>query len=446
MATSSSAAEVRWRRLPRGRAHAERLRARARTTPGRLRTTMVVLVAAAIVAGLVAGRAADTRRSAAEAVATQDEPLMVQADGLYASLSDADATAAATFLTGGLESPVRRQRYLADIRRASLQLSALTRRVQGSPEAAAAVAEVAAQLPVYTGLMETARANNREGFPVGAAYLRQASDVMRQRILPAAGRLYAVEARRLGDHQAQGTARGGLVAALAVCVAALVLLVLAQVVLARRTHRILNVPLVVATVVLVALSAWLALAMTAAQSALASAQRNGSDSVQVLSAARILALRAQADESLALAARGGGDRYVADFAVVARALERPGGLFADGARLARRSGSTGQVDAVSAGWRRYRAAHRQVATLQADGRFGAAILRAVGPRAKEPALVDRVNRGFNTAIAAAQARFERAAGDATSALRGLGLGIPLLIVATAALAIIGLQRRIDEYR
>ena len=44
----------------------------------------------------------------------------------------------------------------------------------------------------------------------------------------------------------------------------------------------------------------------------------GSDSVQVLSAARILALRAQADESLALVARGGGDQYLTDFDAVAR--------------------------------------------------------------------------------------------------------------------------------
>jgi len=170
--------------------------------------------------------------------------------------------------------------------------------VQGSSEAAA-VAATGAELPVYSGLIETARANNRQGFPVGAAYLREASDLMRARILPAAGRLYAAEAQRLGDNQRTSTSTGGLVAVLIACVAALIVIVGAQVFLARRTHRIFNVLLVVATVVLVGLATWIMIALTSAQDSLARAQRDGSDAVQVLSAARILWLRAQARRRLA---------------------------------------------------------------------------------------------------------------------------------------------------
>ena len=149
---------------------------------------MAAVVLAAIVAGLALGAVTAVKRDATNSVATRDEPLMLAADQLYASLSDADAIAATTFLRGGAEPADLRARYLADVRRASAQLGALTRRVQGTTEVAA-VGEIGAGLPVYTGLIETARANNRQGFPVGAAYLRAASVQMRERILPAAQRL-----------------------------------------------------------------------------------------------------------------------------------------------------------------------------------------------------------------------------------------------------------------
>jgi hypothetical protein len=428
------------------RRRAQRLRARVATTPGRLALAMVAVVLAALVAGVVFAGATGVRRDAADAVVTREEPLMVQAEGLYASLSDADATAAATFLEGGVEPAARRARYLADLRRASLQLTGLGRRVQGSPEAAAAVATIGVQLPVYSGLMETARANNRQGFPVGAAYLRQASDLMRLRILPAARRLYAVEARRLGEHQRTGTSSGAVVAILLVGAIALAVLVGVQVFLARRTHRVFNVWLVGATVLLVGLTAWATIAMTGARNDLAKAQREGSDAVQVLSAARILSLRAQADESLALVARGGGERYVNDFGIVAPVLEPPGGLLGEASRVAARSGTTAAVDDLAASWRGLRAEHARVARLESDGRFGEAVRLAVGTDSHEAALGDRLNRDFGAVIGAAQQRFERAAGDARSALGGLALGIPLVLVACAALALVGLQQRVKEYR
>jgi hypothetical protein len=48
--------------------------------------------------------------------------------------------------------------------------------------------------------------------------------------------------------------------------------------------------------------------------------------------------------------------------------------------------------------------------------------------------------------AAAQERFTQAAADATSALGGLGVAIPLITTLAALLALVGLRRRINEYR
>ena len=422
------------------------LRARATTTPGRLRALGLLLLVGAILAAVVMASAVASRRSAARAAALQTGPLMVEADGLYASLSDADATAARTFLAGSQATAALRQRYVSHLELASAQLSELGRDVTSPVQARTAVTALATDLPQYSGLIEAARANNVQGFPVGAAYLRQASRLMRDQMLPAAGQLYALEARRLGADYRSGTSTGDLLALVAVAAALLGLLAVTQVFLARRTHRILNVALLVATGVLVAVTAWAVAGVVAEQSSLSRAQHQGSDSVQVLSAGRILALRAAGDESLALVARGGSPEDLTDFDKATAAIAPPGGLLGEARSLARRSGSTAAIDQLDATFAQYLALHGRIATLEQGGLFDGADRLAVGPTAPEATLFDSLNNGLGTQIDTAQRRFSRSATDATSALDGLWLAIPLLVSAAAVLVLFGLQQRIGEYR
>jgi hypothetical protein len=427
----------------------EGLRARLTTSPGRLRLAAVLLAFGAIAFGALAASAVSARLQAAHSVATDTEPLLVTAEGLYASLSDADATAATTFVTGGLEAPAQRERYAGDLRAASGQLATLARQAGGSVQTRAAVQTLATQLPVYSGLVETARADNGQGFPVGAAYLRRASTLMREQVLPAAGRLYEVEALRLSGDYRSGVSAGTLLGVIAVVCAMLGLLAVIQVRLARLTRRIFNVPMALATVLVLALGVWMIAGLIGEQNALARAQRTGSDPVQVLSAARILALRAQGDESLALVARGGGVQNLADFeAVTGRlgAVSGTSGLLGEAATIARRSGSAAVIDRLSATFARYLAVHGRVVALETNGRFNDAVNLAVGSHAKELSLSDALNSGLVQEISAAQRRFGSAASGATSALGGLWLAIPLLSVLFAVLALYGVLQRLGEYR
>ena len=54
-----------------------------------------------------------------------------------------------------------------------------------------AVADISAQLAAYTGLVESARANNRQGLAIGSAYLREASSLMQTALLPGAEKIYS---------------------------------------------------------------------------------------------------------------------------------------------------------------------------------------------------------------------------------------------------------------
>jgi hypothetical protein len=419
------------------------LRQRLTTTPDRLVVVSVLIGVGAVCFGTAVGITERSRQQAAQAVRTQTEPLLVQAVSLYASLSDANATAATTFLTGGLEPVSRRARYLADLRAATGSLAALTREAGGSADARAAIATISNQLPIYAGLVEAARANNRQGFPVGAAYLRAASNLLTTSILPAADQLYAIEARRLTDDYASGTSTTTLVVFAVAVAVSLALLLLAQIYLARISRRIFNVPMLAATVILAVLSIWGLIGLVGEQNALARAQRNGSDSVEVLSATRILASRAQSDESLTLVNRGSDQQDPADFALVVKAL---GGLVGQTAELDRRTGTSSAANTMAGAFSAYRAEHTQIAGLERSGQIEDAINAAVRAGTPGHSAADLLSANLGAQISAAQLRFSHAAGDATSSLSGLSPAIPIMTVLAAALALFGLRQRIGEYR
>jgi hypothetical protein len=401
------------------------VRDRLTTTPGRLVLTLILVVVGAAFFGILATGAEQSRERAVRAARTNTEPLLVHAVNLYTSLSDANVTVATGLLAGGLEPARKRTRYLHDLVVASQSLTALTSEAGTSAGAPVALATVADELPVYAGLVETARANNRQGFPIGAAYLRQAAATMSGTILPAADQLYRTEAERLNDDYRTGTATASLIALIAAIVAALGLLLLAQAYLARVSRRILNLPMVLATAALVAVSAWAVIGLVSEQSSLATAQRRGSDPVELLSAAGVLLSRAQGDLSLALVSRGTDVTDPQDFAAVMQTLQTSG--------LAGRLGP---------GFVTYRATAKRIENLENGGALQTAI--QADPRAS--AISDQLSSGLDTRIAAAQRRFTRSAASASSALSGLELAIPLIAWLATGVALVGLRQRINEYR
>ena len=122
-----------------------RLAARARSTPGRLTALMLLLVVLGLLAGIAAAVGIMQRSALVGGVRNGSGALTIQAQQLYRSLSDADATAATAFLSGGVEPVALRQRYLDDISDASAALAAVT---AGAGTDRALVDQLSAQLTV----------------------------------------------------------------------------------------------------------------------------------------------------------------------------------------------------------------------------------------------------------------------------------------------------------
>ena len=206
----------------------------ARTTPGLVVVIAVAVAALCIIAGVVTAAAVNGRIAEQKAVLDHSEPFAYAAQNLYAASSAADAAAATAFLSGGNQTPLMRARYQQALASAA---SALADATAGAPDAETrtALAEVSAQLATYTGLVEAARANNALGFPIGSAYLREASSSMQTKVLPGAEKVYAADLARVD--QAQRRVGSLPMVGLALLVVALAAIGFGSAIMFKRTNR-----------------------------------------------------------------------------------------------------------------------------------------------------------------------------------------------------------------
>jgi hypothetical protein len=422
------------------------LRRWLRTTPGRLRVASIALLGGLLVLGIVAATAASARGDAARSVGSGAAPELVSAEELYGALADADATASIIYLKAGREAPSLRDQYEHDLVQAGDRLAALANAASSSATERSATQTISEQLPIYSGYVESARTNSRFGYPVGAAYLRQASTLMHGQLLPAATTLYSAAESRLGTAYRSGTSTGELILVLAVGLLLVALLIAVQLFVTRRSHRLLNVGLAAGTAVVVLLLGWTAFRFVSAQHELVAAQQKGSDSVQLLSAARILSSQAQADENTALIERGSGQAYVADFATLSSRLggrDGTGGLLGQERVVAARTGSQSMADQLVGDFKSLLATHADIRRDDDGGNYQQAVVLATGD---EASLLARMDSTIDGEITHAQSRLDGRAANARNGFGALALAIPVLLLAAAFLVVIGLQQRIKEYR
>ncbi|MEV5137216.1 hypothetical protein AB0K71_13250 [Streptomyces syringium] len=435
----------------------DRLRAAAVTEPGRLRGIGAVLAGLLIVFGAVTAWQVDDRAAASDAVVGNSQPLSADAADIYRSLADADTTAASGFLAGGQEPHAVRRRYEKDIALASGLLVKAAGNTEGSASAREQIAKLNEQLPQYTGLVESARANNRQGLPLGGAYLRYAGDRMREELLPAARRLYEAETGRLGSDY--DDAERWPWAALGTGVLALAALGWAQRREYLRTNRVFNHGLLGASAATTVVLLWLVVGHGVARAELQDSYAHGAKSLQVLNEARIASLQARGDENLTLVARGavltpgGDDAYEASYRAGMRRLvggdrgEPERGTLLERARsLADDSAGSDPVRRAIEDVRRWQRRHGEARTADDGGNYERALPKVIGERGSTGESFDRVDDALRRALAHEQGEFRRAADDGRGALAGLTAGAAVLAVLGAAGAVLGIGRRLSEYR
>ena len=281
------------------------------STPGRMALVAVVLIAAPLAVGVAASTTVTDRRDQLETLRSHTEPLADAAQQIYNALSIANTTAATTFLSGGVEPSDVRDRYDAAIGQATAGLVTASNGVSPNDvRSLTLLTDLSNQLAVYTGMIATARANNRAGRPIGVAYLSEASALMQREILPSAEQLYRTQAEAVMSSERSA---GPFRAVIAGSLLALGMLVVAQVALTKRSHRRLNPGLLFASVLMAVLVVWLWVAGLLSARAAVGARTEGAEPLGTAVTARILAEQARADEILGLLKRGSDTQSETNF-------------------------------------------------------------------------------------------------------------------------------------
>jgi hypothetical protein len=273
----------------------------ARTTPGVVAAIAVVVAASCILAGIISAAALNARISEQKAVLEHSEPFAYAAQNLYAASSAADAAAATAFLSGGSQTPLMRARYQQALAAAASSLADAT---AGAPDAETrrALAQVSANLATYAGLVEAARANNVQGFPIGSAYLREASASMQTNLLPGAEKIYSADLARVDQAQQRVGSLPKL--GLALLALALAAIVIGSVIMLRRTNRTFNLGLLASAVTVLVVIGCIVGGVRLAAGDIERGRTEGTARFGQLAEARILAQQARTDETLQLITRG----------------------------------------------------------------------------------------------------------------------------------------------
>ncbi|WP_270889774.1 hypothetical protein [Pedococcus sp. 5OH_020] len=320
-------------------------------------------VVVTLVFGLAAGQAFRAADGAlARAAANTDQLVRIQAIQTHVVQADADATNA--FLVGGLEPAGQRADYTAAVAAAS-QL--IAEAAQNQPADGRALGALNQALLDYATEIEQARANNRQGLPIGAQYLKDASAHLRSDAVPLLKNLVTANTARVGTEF--DNARRASLWLVVFGLLTLLVLVLCLVWLARRTRRLVNVPVAgAALVVLVALV--LGTVGLAGISRHVEATRSGVYAATLSTAkARIAAFDAKSNESLTLVARGSGSAFEKAWTSSDAAVR---------AELARLNANPSPSGQQTLPWAGYEAAHRKIRALDNAGDWDASVALATG--------------------------------------------------------------------
>lgn len=383
-------------------------------------SVIVVLAVAALTAMqlILAGGSLQT--------AARDTAQLVRVQNIKVHLLRADALATNAFLIGGLEAPEQRARYEESLTAVS---RGIAEAAQAQPLDRDVLVELNGVVVRYAEGMAQARANNRQGLPVGAGYLRASSAELRERGVVLVDAL--VEANTARADRSLGAHVPVLVVLPAI--AALIVLGIINQWIARRFRRRINTGLAGAAAAILAIGL-AAFAVSAAQAGANSQLRSGDYATAVNgSEARSDANAAKTNESLRLVARGSGQAY-----------ETAWGTFSSEVDSALEAPELG--GAPKADWAAYVAGHQEVVKLDSSGDWDGAVRVAT----------DRADGSATTHFAAFDAGMEdlitQAAAKTSTVLRSASPAFLTVTIATivgglaaAGLAWRGVMARLKEY-
>jgi hypothetical protein len=396
------------------------------STPQRLRLLSLGVVVVGLVIGVI-GALIFTYLAVSLSRAKADTAQLIRVQKIQSNLLSADATATNAFLVGGLEPPAQRAAYDQAMSSTS---SLIAEAAQAQRADGTALAALNQQVLGYAAMIEQARANNRQGLPVGAQYLRNASAQLRSEALPVLDNLVSANAARAEDEMTVGAGYVVLVLTLL----ALGGVIAGQIWLARRFKRKINVGMLAGSIVLFVLAVVSLIVVVQLHSALSQISSGSLAAVNTAADARIDANDAKSNESLTLIARGSGQAFEAAWKSSANSVTESVGRLTDKPELVSQ-------------WQAYTDVHTQIRALDDGGQWDKAVAKATGSAS------DSSNTAFGAFDSNLAGYLDSVSQDASDSLAaeqpGMVVAAILFLLGGVAAAFLGRQgvtERLREYR
>ncbi|WP_410785641.1 hypothetical protein [Kribbella sp. C-35] len=400
-------------------------------TPGRMRAFLILAAAMSVVFGLAAAQGFSQSDGALDR-AQANTAQLVRIQAIHTNLVSANADATNAFLVGGLEPPEQRAHFVNSLAAAA---GLIAEAATAQPADRDVLGALNKTLITYGGLIEQARANNRQGLPIGSQYLKDANSVLQDDSLPLVKALVEANEKRV-DTEFDGISRG-TIWVLAGGLLSLVVFAITLRWLARRTHRYLNVPIAAGAALVLLTTVVGGVALAGASSSAKDTRSSEYERTLALSRARIAAYDARSNESLTLIARGSGDAFDKAYTAAAAQVDE---------QLGKVGGNGGNLQQL---WTAYKTVHAKVRTTDGtDGNWDGAVAMAVG-KDKTNNSVETFNAfdsSSNQQLTRTSTAVQSELKDARDGLPPIGwLGVPIGILA-ALLVAWGMSQRLEEYR
>jgi hypothetical protein len=409
------------------------------TTPGKLRLGMFAIFILAICFAIAGYVGVSGARSSVNTIARDAVPSIVTAQSVRVKLLQMDSLAAQEFLAGGADSGAQaRVKYEAVRQELGEQLTLAAKNISFGRDEQTPIETLMDKVQAYNGLVEAARANNRQGFPVGAAYLRMASTLLHNEMLPQTQAIDQLNVKQLESEYASFKSASVLhIGAIAASgLALLVVLGYMQLFISKKMRRSFNLPLLAASVVVVALTAYSIVGMTLQRSNLGEAKEASFVSAYNWLEARGAAYDAKTDQSLFLIALGAGAKYEESAKVKVEKLA-----------AAAKTNVQGDSGSALSALRAYVQQDERIRSYDKSGKRSEAVNLALGNGTKEAQKAfDDLNQVLTANLKTATSSFEASIASAESNINLLDLAFVLLSLAVMGLAYFGLTPRINEYR
>jgi len=401
-----------------------------------LRIWSVAIVATILLAAVLATLATQAFSSSATRIENTTGPVLISTQELVASIAEADAANTAVFLSGTEQDRQQQSLFEAAMGRAPQRIEDISAGVDDN-DSHAALKRVGSQLIEYGRLAERARLGNLDGDPSAARDLGAALQLVsgENGMIDSARVINDRTQRGFDDEITSGNVEW--IGAMVALIVALVVLFLAQLNLKKRTNRVFNLPLVIATVCVGVLGIWLSLAQLGRTSDLQAA-------------------RADAYESISLTA----DLQTSAFEY--KTLEARAIINNEPDLLVGALGSLGQIEdllndlEIAADSPREEAAvvnlqSRWVSYISTSAKVSNALSSNGTTAARSIAISDgnRDFNGFNTTVETVllknRDQFAASVDSSVNRLKWLQLGAIVLPLLAIMFALIGYQARINEY-